>query len=44
MPLPGEIKEILPVWDQLYLEQFHSRYVAGLDLAAWDRILGLRTE
>jgi hypothetical protein len=39
--LPDEIKEIVPVWDQVYLEQFHSRYVDGLNLAAWDRLLGL---
>jgi hypothetical protein len=42
--LPDEIKDVVPVWDQIYLEQFHSRYVDGLDLAAWDRLLGLRTE
>jgi hypothetical protein len=39
--LPEEIKNVVPVWDQVYLEQFHSRYVAGLDLATWDRLLGL---
>ncbi len=39
--LPEEIKGVVPVWDQIYLEQFHSRYVDGLDLPGWDRILGL---
>lgn len=39
--LPEEIKEVVPVWDQVYMEQFHSRYVNGLDLATWDRLLGL---
>jgi hypothetical protein len=38
---PEEIKTIVPVWDQIYLEQFHSGYVDGLDLDAWDAILGL---
>ena len=41
--LPDEIKGIVPVWDQIYLEQFHSRYVDSLDLADWDNILGLRS-
>ena len=39
--VPEEIKTIVPVWDQIYLEQFHSRYVDGLELDAWDSILGL---
>ena len=39
--VPDEIKAVVPVWDQIYLEQFHSRYVDGLDLNAWDGLLGL---
>jgi hypothetical protein len=39
--VPEEIKTVVPVWDQIYLEQFHSRYVDGLDLNTWDAILGL---
>ena len=39
--LPAEIKTIVPVWDQIYLEQFHSGYVDSLDLAAWDEMLNL---
>jgi len=39
--LPEAIKGMVPVWDQIYLEQFHARYVDSLDLSAWDRILGL---
>ena len=39
--LPEEVKDVVPVWDQVYLERFHSRYVDGLDLGAWDRLLGL---
>ena len=38
---PDEIKAVVPQWDQIYLEQFHCRYVDGLDLDEWDTILGL---
>ena len=39
--LPEAIKGMVPVWDQIYLEQFHARYVNSLDLNDWDRTLGL---
>ena len=39
--VPDEIKTTVPIWDQIYLEQFHCRYVDGLDLSEWDSILGL---
>ena len=39
--LPEEIKDVVPVWDQVYMEQFHARYVDSLDLADWDQTLGL---
>jgi hypothetical protein len=42
--LPDEIKGLVPVWDQVYLEQFHSRYVDSLDLKAWDELLCLQEE
>ncbi len=42
--LPDEIKTIVPVWDQIYMERFHSGYVGSLDLANWDEILNLREE
>jgi hypothetical protein len=42
--LPEEIRGTVPVWDQVYLEAFHSRYVASLDLHAWDRLLCLEQE
>jgi hypothetical protein len=42
--LPVEIRDVVPVWDQVYLESFHSRYVAGLDLRRWDEILCLAPE
>lgn len=41
--LPDEIKTIVPVWDQIYMEQFHSGYVDGIDLDDWDEILNLRS-
>ena len=40
--LPADLKDVIPVWDQVYLEQFHSRYVDGLDLAHWDQLLCLK--
>lgn len=42
--LPGEIKTVVPVWDQVYLEEFHSGYVDGMDLAHWDGLLNLTPE
>jgi hypothetical protein len=39
--LPVEIQTVVPVWDQIYWEQFHSGYVAELDMATWDRLLNL---
>jgi hypothetical protein len=40
--LPQEIKTIVPVWDQIYLEKFHSSFVDSLDLTTWDELLRLR--
>ncbi len=40
--LPDEIKSVVPVWDQIYLESFHSRYVDTLDIADWDEVLQLK--
>lgn len=42
--LPDDIKRIVPVWDQIYLESFHSGYVDTLDMNTWDDILQLREE
>ena len=42
--LPDDIKTIVPVWDQIYLEAFHSGYVNTLDLTAWDEILNLKPD
>ncbi len=40
--LPAEIQQVAPVWDQIYLERFHSGFVASLDLETWDKMLQLK--
>jgi Domain of unknown function (DUF4037) len=40
--LPDEIKTVVPVTDQIYMERFHSGYVDKLDLEGWDGLLNLR--
>ncbi len=42
--LPDEIKTVVPVWDQIYLERFHSGYVNSLDLQTWEGLLNLTPE
>ncbi len=42
--LPDEIKTIIPVWDQIYLEEFHSGYVDTIGLDHWDDLLNLSPE
>ena len=39
--LPAEIKTVVPVWDQVHWERFHSGYVATLDMETWDRLSNL---
>ena len=39
--LPSNIRAIVPLWDQVYFESFHSDYVAGLTLEEWDGLLNL---
>lgn len=39
--LPPEIRSVVPVWDQIYLERFHSGYVADLDAETWLGLLNL---
>lgn len=41
--LPTDIRPIVPVWDQIYLERFHSAYVAELDTDIWLGLLNLTT-
>jgi hypothetical protein len=42
--LPHEIKTVVPVWDQIYMESFHSGFVDSLDMDTWDDILQLKAE
>ena len=39
--LPEDLRGIVPLWDQIYMEQFVCGYVNGLDLPHWDSILNL---
>lgn len=39
--LPAEIKAVVPLWDQVYLEQWHCEYVDGLDMGMWTALLNL---
>jgi hypothetical protein len=42
--LPADLKSIVPVWDQIYMERFHSGYVDSVPLDEWDKILNLTPE
>lgn len=39
--LPDEIKTVVPLWEQVYLEQWHSEYVNSLDIETWTGLLNL---
>ena len=39
--LPADLRALVPVWDQIPLERFHSGYVAGLDEVTWRGLLNL---
>lgn len=41
--LPPELLKHVPVWDQKYLESFHTGFTAGLTLESWDHMLNLKT-
>ena len=38
---PDEIKAVVPEWEQVHWESFHSTFVDGVDLADWRRMLVL---
>jgi hypothetical protein len=42
--LPEEIIPIVPLWDQVHLESFHSGYAAQLPIEQWDAVLNLTTD
>ena len=39
---PVEIKTIIPQWEQVHWEAFHSAFVDGVDMAGWRRMLVLQ--
>jgi len=39
---PAELKGVVPQWEQVHWESFHSRFVDGVDLADWRRMLVLK--
>jgi hypothetical protein len=41
---PAEIKLLIPQWEQVHWESFHSGFVDGVDLADWRRMLVLEAE
>ncbi len=40
--LPAELKPIVPTWDQIHFESFHSEFVDRIDLDTWDQMLQLK--
>ncbi len=42
--LPDELKPIVPIWDQIHFESFHSQFVDRIDLETWDRMILLKNE
>lgn len=40
--LDPELRTIVPTWDQIYFESWHSGYVTELDMRTWDGLLNLR--
>ena len=39
--LPDDVRSHVPCWDQIPLEGFHTGYVSGLPIEAWDAVLQL---
>ena len=39
--LPDDVKNVVPQWDQVYLEEFHTGYVDKIPMEDWDRLLNL---
>jgi hypothetical protein len=39
--LPEDLRTIIPLWDQIFMERFVVGYVAGLDTATWHAALNL---
>ena len=41
--LPDDLKGIVPTWDQIPFESFHSEFVGSIPLDTWDGMLQLKT-
>ncbi|MBE81590.1 MAG: hypothetical protein CME21_03415 [Gemmatimonadetes bacterium] len=39
--LPDDVRNVVPQWDQVYLEEFHTTYVEELPIEDWDHLLNL---
>jgi hypothetical protein len=42
--LPADLKPVVPVWEQVHLESFHSQFVDGVEMSTWDAALQLKPE
>ena len=42
--LPAELKPIIPVWEQVHWESFHSQFVDGVTMSDWDEALQLKPQ
>ncbi len=42
--LPADVRNHVPCWDQIPLEQFHTGYVESIPIEEWDAILHLTPE
>ncbi len=40
--LPDALKPVIPEWEQVHWESFHSQFVDGVEMAAWDEALQLK--
>jgi hypothetical protein len=42
--LPAELKPVIPVWEQVHWESFHSQFVDDITMADWDKALQLKPD
>jgi hypothetical protein len=42
--LPADLKPVIPEWEQVHLESFHSQFVDGVEMSTWDEALQLKPE
>jgi hypothetical protein len=40
--LPADLVPVSPEWEQVHWESFHSQFVAGVGMTAWDEALQLK--